>query len=265
MHRAALALLLLSGCPPDGAAETGATGTTSSTTSTSGTGTGTSTLDPTTGEPDGLQRCTPRCDSDADCEVDGKSIGFVCVAGVCDVPPCSDDAGCRARLSGWTTPCSAPRDCDAPNTCIDLGAGVGACALVPSRGLTCADLGLDELEVPAISGGTIVVCGDADAACADQACVSACHADSDCAPAQGTPFCDVATGACECASDRDCLLTGEPGLVACLAGRCGCAVDADCVGGTNVDVCRDGACGCSSTRVCSSTIFAEVELVCAPI
>lgn len=258
MARPALALLLLlPACPPDSSESS----TTTSTTTASPT---TTTVEPTTGDPNPLQRCTPHCERDADCRVNGMDIGFACIAGVCGVPPCSDDAGCRARLSGWTIACGDPDDCSPLTVCIDLGAGAGACAYEPGPDLVCSDLGLDELSAPAIAGGEVVVCGDANAACVDQACVSACTADSDCVPEQGTPVCEISSGRCQCTSDQDCLATGKPGLVACVAGRCGCEVDADCQGGANVDVCRAGACGCSSTRACTESVFDDVTALCEP-
>lgn len=257
-----LCLALLAACPGSGDETGTSTGTTSSTSTTS---TGTTAM-PTTGEPAELQRCTPHCNIDADCRIAGNDIGFVCREGVCDTPTCSDDATCRARLGGWTVACADADGCSPLTACIvvDAKTNAGACAYVPGPDLACADLGLDELTETAIAGGDVLVCGDANATCVDARCVSPCLADSDCSIQQGTPYCDVGTGVCQCTGDLDCQQTGAPGLVACLAGRCGCEVDDDCAGGDNVDICRAGACGCSGPRACSTPVFDRATLVCEP-
>lgn len=238
-------------------------GTTAATTTTGEPTTDTS-GEPTTGAPSGLQRCQPTCEVDADCSFDGADIGFRCVAGVCDLPPCIDDLGCQQTYSGWTTPCMGATECFMGEVCIDIGGGDGRCAISPTPEFMCGDLGLDELMRPALEGGAdVLVCGNQDATCVGAVCKNPCQSDAECNPQTGQPHCDTGTGECTCASDQECQDSMQPGLVACVAGRCGCTVDADCEGGTNVDACFDGACGCSSGAACTDPIYDNVVQICA--
>ena len=91
--RGSLALSLALACTPGGS---GTETTASSSSSTSATDPA-----PTTGEPVELQRCTPTCSLDADCLIAGQDSGFRCIAGACQVPPCSDDAACAVMGPGF--------------------------------------------------------------------------------------------------------------------------------------------------------------------
>lgn len=279
--RAALGLALLLACNDREAASATDTATTGATTSSSTAASGTSTTGatttdvtttdapttdtPTTGAPgDALQRCQPTCAADRDCTIAGQDIGFLCLAGVCRPPPCTDDAACVRALSGWTEPCAGQDTCPQGHVCIDAD-GEGRCALTPTMFLACADLGLDERELPTIAGDmTVTVCGVPSATCSAGTCSAPCTSDAACPAQLGHPRCELATGACVCTEDRDCQDTMKPGLIACIAGRCGCRSDMDCTGGTNVDTCYAGACGCASTASCDQQVFDGVTQVCGP-
>lgn len=248
--------LLGMGCPP------GQKGTTAAETTegTTGASTGGSTGEPTGGAV--LMRCEPLCDGDDDCTIDGADMGFRCLAGRCAYPPCTGDAGCVADLSGWKNPCAGDGECQAVEGCIDVGGGVGRCALRPGT-FACADFGLQEVMRPAIAGGAqVVVCGNPNAVCEAGECRAPCAADDGCAAEMGHPTCEVASGRCVCTSDKDCTSAMVPGFVACLEGRCGCRTDADCEGGPNVDACYGGACGCASEEVCTVEFFDGAALAC---
>ena len=223
------------------------------------------TSDATTGTPGGLMRCTPTCTADADCTLEGMAIGFACVEGACGLPPCVDDIGCQLFFSGWSEPCTKTAECFMGEACIDIGGGEGRCATQPGRSFKCADFGLIDLMKPALEGGAlIVVCGDTDAVCKDDACLRPCQTDEDCSADQGTPHCQPDMGQCTCTTDTECQATLQPGFNACIDGRCGCSSDADCASGTNVDVCVAGSCGCSSTAACTDPIFDHVTQICEP-
>ena len=121
----------------------------------------------------------------------------------------------------------------------------------------------DELEVRALEGGDVTVCGNIDATCKDGDCFSPCKSDADCPVGQGTPHCSPDTGECRCMADADCQATMQPGFSVCMEdGRCGCSSDFDCAGGSNVDTCVAGSCGCSSSAACTDPSFDNVVLVC---
>jgi len=255
--RGSLALSLALACTPGGS---GTETTASSSSSTSATDPA-----PTTGEPVELQRCTPTCSLDADCLIAGQDSGFRCIAGACQVPPCSDDAACRVAASGWQDPCADQAACGPGRACIVIDGGEGRCAALEGDMFMCTDLGLVALARDPIEGGRpVLVCGDDRSTCVDDHCARPCLSDAECPPQLGQPHCDVPTGACRCSADADCQMSGQPGLTACLAGTCGCQVDADCQGGSNVDTCVAGACGCSSTAACTSPVFDHVTQICQP-
>lgn len=255
---AGVLLFALSGCP-DGqppATTGGATETTGSTGSTTGPTGGATT------STDMLMRCEPLCEADEQCLIDGADTGFRCLQGRCVYPPCTDDAGCVADLSGWKTACAGDDGCGGEERCIDAGGGQGRCALRPGT-FACAEFGLQELMRPALAGGEqVVVCGNPDAVCEAGECVAPCKGDDACMPEMGHPTCDTASGRCVCTSDQDCAASKVPGFAACEDGRCGCRTDADCEGGPNVDACYAGACGCASDRTCTVNYFDGAQLAC---
>lgn len=217
-----------------------------------------------TGEPTGgaeLMRCEALCEGDDDCLIAGDDTGFRCLAGRCVYPSCTDAEGCVADLSGWKKPCAGDGECQAVEGCIDVGGGVGRCALRPGM-FACADFGLQELMRPAIGGGELVVCGNPSAVCEAGECRSPCTGDDSCAAELGHPTCETASGRCVCTSDQDCADAMVPGFVACEGGRCGCRTDDDCKGGNNVDACYEGACGCASDRACTVNFFDGGMLAC---
>jgi len=251
-----------------GESDRGCVEPTDSTTAVTPTGTtGSTRADPptTTGTPGGLMRCTPTCTADADCTLGGMDIGFTCVDGVCGLPPCADDLGCQLLFSGWSEPCTKTAECTMGAACIDIGAGEGRCATQPGRIFKCADFGLVDLMKPALADGvTLVVCGNIDATCRDDACFDPCQSDAECSAEQGTPHCQQDTGECTCTADNECQATMQPGFNACTDGRCGCSSDVDCAGGTNVDICVAGSCACSSTAACTDPVFDNVTQICEP-
>lgn len=263
MRIADLALISTLTAAPVACGDAGGDASAGSSTGTSST-TADTTVEPTTGEP-GLQRCEPTCEADADCTLGGDDIGFVCVDGVCGLPPCTDDDACVALLSGWSTGCGAQAECAADEVCVEIAADDGRCAVAPGPMFACADFGLEEVLRPTIEGdANATVCGSPDAACVAGACAAPCKSDAACPAFLGAPHCDRATGQCTCSSDAECLATMQPGLVACIAGRCGCTGDADCVGGTNVDTCYAGACGCAGAASCTDPVFDGATQVCRP-
>ena len=259
-YRGSLALSLTLACTPQPGTTTDNTdpGTTTATTTTP------ASTGPTTGEPAGLQRCTPTCEFDTDCRIADNDGGFRCLAGVCQLPPCTSDDECRVAQSGWLEPCLTTDECGPGRACI-LVADAGRCAVLEGGMFMCSDLGLATVERPAFVGGRpTLVCGDDRSTCVDDRCFTPCQADDDCPPQLGRPHCELGTGQCTCSADSECQASGTPGLTACNAGTCGCQVDADCLGGANVDTCVDGACGCSATAACTTPVFDDVIQVCQP-
>jgi hypothetical protein len=240
------------------------TGTTTATTDTTNT---TDTTDPTDSGGDGLSFCAEVCVDDSDCTVDGVDQGLSCGDnGICVGESngiCADDMDCRLLYSGWDKgdPCNAQGDCAVTQGCIELE-GSGYCVFIPSDFLTCEDLNMEEVPMPAIEGGTIDVCGNTTAICTDdEYCIIACQSNVDC-PSANFPVCNTDTGMCECGQDSDC--DGIPGTSVCIDGACRCGADADCEPVDNADVCNEGACGCSSLRVCDGIepTFDGTEVAC---
>ena len=237
------------------------TGTTTATTNTS------NTTDTTDSGGDGFSFCAEVRVDDSDCTVDGVDQGLHCGDnGLCageNNGICADDMDCRLLYSGWDKgdPCNAQGDCAVTQGCIELE-GAGYCVFIPSDFLTCEDLNMDEVPMPAIEGGTIQVCGNTTAICTDDKyCLIACQSNVDCL-SPSFPVCNTNTGLCECGQDSDC--DGIPGTSVCIDGACRCGADADCEAVANADVCNDGACGCSGLRVCDGVdqTFDGTEIAC---
>ena len=157
--------------------------------------------------------------------------------------------------SGWAfwDACGAQVDCAVIQGCISLN-GSGHCVYVPSDFIQCETLNMVEIQMPAIEGGTIIVCGNNTAICSEQDgfsfCVEPCMSDLDC-PSQFASSCNQRTGVCGCGSDAECGLID--GYSICDAGQCKCGSDADCAELGFADVCHDdGTCGCSGDAVCSN-------------
>jgi hypothetical protein len=248
-----LAISLMLGCSDDGVASS-ATGVTSTDPTADGGGTtGDGDASDTTGDGDGV--CVHQCTSDADCLRDGMDVNRTCVDGACTREPCTSDEACVALSSGWTTPCTSGGECPGPDdVCIDWG-GEGLCATQPSRFHGCSErLGApgNPIEVPDINGNLVIVCGQPDAICTEDAqCFTPCDHDLDC-DSDAYPVCDVESGQCACSSDADCATLENPHQSVCIAGVCGCSDDQQCVDGNAGDVCTtDGSCGCSGDMACA--------------
>ncbi|MEZ4385532.1 MAG: hypothetical protein R3A79_29715 [Nannocystaceae bacterium] len=248
---------------------TGETGTATDATSTTNTTATTATTDSTgttDSGGDGFSFCAEICADDSDCTIDGEDQGLTCQDGVCAGQTsgwCSSDQECRDLFSGWDQgdPCNAQADCAITQGCIDLN-GAGRCVFIPSDFIQCEDLQMSEVEVPAIEGGTILVCGNTTAICTeDEYCINACQSNADCLSAN-FPVCNGDTGLCECGQDSDCA--GITGASVCIDGACRCGADADCDDIPNADVCNDGICGCSGLRVCQGVdqTFDGTEIAC---
>jgi hypothetical protein len=246
-----LAISCLLGCSDDG------TGSSATTTLTTDPTTETTADGPeTSGDGDGDGYCGHQCTTDADCLIDGMSFDLTCVDSLCMSPDsagCTGDEECVALYSGWATSCtSGGGECDAlGQLCIDFG-GAGLCATPPSDIIPCDVLQQEEIEVPDIDGNLVVVCGQPNATCTEDAfCFVPCGSNDDCL-SPSAPVCDVESGTCQCGSDADCAMTGEPHLSVCNAGLCGCGEDQQCVDGGAGDLCTaDGFCGCSGDMACA--------------
>lgn len=210
------------------------------------------TEDTTTGGPAG-QYCQEACVGDADCMIGGVDMGWTCQDSRCttDAGKCSTDTQCNALFSGWATDCAAQADCQMGFACVDIGEGMGKCAVTPSDFLMCETLMMEELQVPAIEGGMdIAVCGKTGAKCDNEVCTDPCESNAECPAQGGHPMCNAGTGKCECTSNEDCAATGLGYLTTCNNGVCGCGSDADCVTTMGSDKCFEGVCGCSTVDVC---------------
>lgn len=203
--------------------------------------------------------CQEACSGDPDCLIGGQDAGYSCQGGRClgESSGCTTDPECLALFAGWTIDCTnGGGECDGMGqVCIDIGGGVGKCAVPPPGGMTCADLSMAALQMPAIDGsGDLTVCvaaGIEDAECREGVCFNPCAADADCQYYPGTPTCDTNTGVCICTQDPDCAGVANVSVCDTDTGRCICAGDADCTG-ANVDTCYDGICGCSVVDVCTA-------------
>lgn len=228
----------------------------------------TTTEDPTA-DPTGAgsgQFCQEACAGDADCMIGGVDMGFTCQDSRCisDAGKCSTDTQCNAVFSGWVMDCAAQADCTMGYACVDIGEGVGKCAITPNDFVTCETLTMEELMLDAIEGGMqLTVCGKTGAKCDNEICTDPCEANTDCPANGGHPVCNVGTGRCECGSDEDCAVIGMPQFATCNSGVCGCAQDTDCVGTMYSDKCFEGSCGCSTVDVCmNDSAFDGTTKVC---
>ncbi|WAS91674.1 hypothetical protein [Nannocystis punicea] len=231
---------------------------TSAATESSETETVPTTAGPTTeGETNGGsgQFCQEECAGDADCTLGGVDMGYTCQNSRCvnESFKCSTDTQCNATISGWVLDCAAQADCMMGYACVNIGDGVGKCAIVPSDFIMCETLTQEQLMADPIEGGAqIAVCGKTGAKCENEVCFDPCEANTDCPAQGGHPVCNTGTGRCECGSDADCTASGFPGFAVCNAGVCGCGQDSDCAGTMYSDKCYDGTCGCSTVDVCQT-------------
>jgi hypothetical protein len=200
--------------------------------------------------------CIERCTTDNDCRKnDAGSAGVGCRDNRCvslSTYCASTDADCVPEASGWGTACSASSPCPAvPPTqvCINIGGGVGRCALQEGSG-PCALLP-NIASMPKLDGsGNVNVCADTSNRCnptthtctpdctingcpTNTACNTTtkrcgCTSSAACAPRPGTPSCNTATGACECATDTDCNAANVDGDV-CVNGKCRCSGISACI------------------------------------
>ena len=217
----------------------------------------TPTTDPTTdptGDPtagDGTF-CQEQCAVDGDCTVMGFDAGLKCTDGRCAGSGCADDNACIQQSSGWNMDCMDQAGCPA-GACIDVGGGVGKCAVVPSEFVMCGALLQQEVMYPPIEGGAdIVVCANTDFKCTDGACTNPCESDAECVVA-GLTQCDAGTGACRCADDAGCM-AANPATPRCTeSGSCGCATDDNCAATPNTPTCGpQGFCGCATDANCEA-------------
>ncbi|MDC0672659.1 hypothetical protein [Nannocystis radixulma] len=212
----------------------------------------------TTEDPTGAgsgQFCQEACAGDADCLIGGVDMGYTCQDNRCQnaASKCSADTQCNALFSGWVMDCAAQADCMMGYACVDIGDGVGKCAITPSDFIMCETLTMEEMMLDAIEGGMqITVCGKTGAKCDNEVCIDPCEANTDCPAQGGHPMCNVDTGRCECGSDADCAATGLSQFAVCNNGVCGCGQDSDCAGTMYSDKCFEGSCGCSSVDVCAN-------------
>lgn len=218
-------------------------------------------------DPEGVPVCIEACEADADCRLDGQDEDHACIDERCVWLPgiCTDHAECRVQYSGWQPGCTAETDCSIFGMhCVDLGDGVGRCALGPDS-VECEMLGLADVEAVTIDGQPILVCANTTAECRGGSCLDPCKSDDDCADIAGFPVCDLDSGFCNCVSDEGCASYEVPGWTTCHAGWCGCATDADCANAPNSDACINGQCGCTSIATCTEPpLFDGTTLVCAP-
>jgi hypothetical protein len=218
------------------------------------------TADPT-GDPTGADGtfCQEQCAADDDCKSMGMDIGLKCTDGRCAGGGCADDNACIQQFSGWIMDCAAQADCPG-QACIDIGGGVGKCAIIPNEMamLTCATFMLKDAMYPPIEGGAdILVCANTDYQCKDGACINPCESDMECTLVPGLSQCDMGTGTCRCADDAGCM-GANPMTPKCTeAGFCGCATDANCVD-PNAPTCTpDGFCGCSTDDNCTAAMTGD--------
>ncbi|MEZ4451312.1 MAG: hypothetical protein R3B09_17665 [Nannocystaceae bacterium] len=247
-----------------GTTTAGTTTSSSATTTETGSTTATSTSDSDSGG--GFNFCGEVCDADDDCTIDGVDQGLSCDNGTCVgevFGQCSDDMECKILYSGWAQgqPCNAQADCAITQGCINLE-GEGHCVYIPSEFIECSTLNMEEVQMPAIEGGTITVCGNTSAICTkDKYCLDGCKSDLDCL-SPNYPVCNAGTGICECGQDADCA--SQPGASVCDQGICRCGSDADCRELDYADVCNEGVCGCSGEAVCDGypPVFDGTEVAC---
>ncbi|PCC70447.1 hypothetical protein SAMN02745121_06645 [Nannocystis exedens] len=226
----------------------------------------TATTDDTTTGGGAGQFCQESCAGDADCTINGVDMGYTCQNNRCvdEGAKCSTDEQCNATISGWVVDCAAQAECMAGSACVDIGGGMGKCAIEPNDVVMCATLMMEDVMIDTIEGDMMVtVCGRTGARCEDEVCFDPCEANADCPAQGGHPTCNVGTGKCECASDDDCKGSGIAGYAVCNGGVCGCGQDSDCAGTMYSDKCYDGACGCSSVNACmSDALFDNTMKVC---
>lgn len=181
--------------------------------------------------------CGHQCASAADCTVEGNDIGLDCLSGRCGIA-CTDDDYCIAASSGWLiVSCTGDGDCNG-GACVDIGNGAGGCSFVPAQG-NCADVGLTEMQWPAIGGGMITVCGQPNGRCGDF---------------DETPACFVG---CEPGGCGDMTCEDD--------GRCHCDFDLHCVDAGQGNNCNaEGVCeiACQQASDCPATGFDGGTVVC---
>jgi hypothetical protein len=204
--------------------------------------------------------CVERCEDDDDCRVgDAANSGFVCRSNRCvstQLHCTTSDAECIPGASNWTVACPAGT-CPGPIlTCIDIGGGVGRCA-IPEGSAACAAQKA-VFPMPRFGdGGMVNVCGDNTKRCdtATKTCRAGCNVDNDCPPGSG---CNTTTHLCGCRNDTQC--TGRPGVSACNedTGLCECTQHSDC-DAVEGDVCVNGQCGCSGISACSKFFDGTTE------
>lgn len=239
----------------------------------SASGTGSASGAPSTGDPTGGPSegnvCVESCKTDDDCLINGGYFGYHCYSGRCigGVPlTCAGigDDECNKLASGWVQPCASAAECPDP-ACIDIGGGDFRCADVPRPETGCSQFASNkEVQMPAIGGGTVTVCGAYGYLCVDHYCQYGCESDADCVTWPGRPHCNTQIGRCECTGDADCADFGTAGFTVCKTTFCGCASDDACLTlGVNSDVCVDGVCGCSSSDVCTQPYFDGTQIACA--
>jgi len=202
--------------------------------------------------------CLESCEENADCNLNGQNQGYTCSSdNLCasETGLCSTDQECQILYSGWEAGdnCAAQDQCALTQGCINLD-GIGKCVYIPSDFLTCEAINQEEVQMPAIEGGTITVCGNTTAYCTEESyCLDGCSSNADCL-SPGYPICNTDSNLCECGQDSDCA--NQPGASVCNDGICQCASDQDCQGLEYADTCYDGACGCSTDMVCEGYINA---------
>jgi hypothetical protein len=204
--------------------------------------------------------CVERCEDDDDCRVgDAANSGFVCRSNRCvstQLHCTTSDAECIPGASNWTVACPAGT-CPGPILiCIDIGGGVGRCA-IPEGSAACAAQKA-VFPMPRFGdGGMVNVCGDNTKRCdtATKTCRAGCNVDNDCPPGSG---CNTTTHLCGCRNDTQC--TGRPGVSACNedTGLCECTQHSDC-DAVEGDVCVNGQCGCSGISACSKFFDGTTE------
>ncbi|MCA9705660.1 MAG: hypothetical protein KDK70_07425 [Myxococcales bacterium] len=156
------------------------------------------------GGPPPLPTCHHQCTTAPDCMIDGNSIGFDCLGGLCGVA-CVDDTFCIAASSGWLAlPCNGDGDCNG-GACVDVGDGTGGCSFTPAQG-DCADANLQQTQWPALGGGMIDVCARTNARCGDFDGTAACFLG--CLPGDCGDMTCGDDGYCICEFDTQCVDAG---------------------------------------------------------